>query len=170
MQFSARSFIITKDYDEKYPLDFNKYLEYDDISVFNKVKEEISNNGENKGIAKILMFRQHHECIYETLDYTSIKDKEVFEKNVAEIKEKFDEDLMTDNAQDAPNKFKKGRFYVKLRSPKSSDIKDKYKEIEKVSNIIKSLDEGINKNRLYAPKDNNLEEVKKYVATIEWEP
>jgi hypothetical protein len=161
---------LLKNLGEKYPFEIKEYLEYDDSSVSNKIKEEITNNGENKNLANILMYRQHHECVKETLDYTSPKEKEIFEKNVKEIKEKFGGNFLTDNAQDAPNKFKKERFYVKLKAPRSSDIKDKYKEIERVSNIIKSLDEGINKNRLYAPKNENLEEVKKLIVTKEWEP
>jgi len=160
---------LLKNYGEKYPFDVKEYLEHDDASVFNRVKEEISNNGEYKELANILMYRQHHECVKGTLDYTSIKEKEIFEKNIEEIRKKFGANFLTDNAQDAPNKFKKERFYVKLRSPKSSDIKDKYKDIERVSNIIKSLDEGINKNRLYAPKNDKLEEVKRYIDAMEWE-
>lgn len=160
---------LLKDNNGKYPIEIDKYLAYDDISVFSKIKEEISNNGESKELAKILMFRQHHECIWQTKDYTSSKDKEVFEKNVEEIKKKFGENFLTDNAQDAPNKFKKERFYVKSRAPKSNDIKDNYIEIERKSNIIKSLDEGINKNRLYAPKNDKLEEIKKCVAEMDWE-
>ena len=150
----------------KYPLNIDEYLKYDDVTVFNKIKDEISSNGKNKKLAEILLYRRHHECIWATPDNTTYKEKELFNENIKEIKNKFGNIFLIDNAQDAPNKFKKEIFYVKLRTPKS---KEKYKEIDSFSNIIKSLVE-VNKYRLYAPSDGKFKKIKKYVDELDWEP
>lgn len=159
---------ILADSNDKYPPNLDEYLKLDDNTIGQKIQEEVYSGGENKELAEILLHRRHHECIRETSDYTNDIEKKIFERNVGKIKDKFGDRFLTDNAQDAPNKFRKEQFYAKLRSPKSNQLKDKYKEINKISEIIKSL-EAINKYRLYAPRSNELEAMKSHVSESDWE-
>ena len=94
----------------------------------------------------------------------------VFLKRFEEIRNRFsDVEILKDNAKDAPNKFKKGIFYVKLKNPKTNSISDRYEIINEKSTLIKSLRDDINRLRIYCAREH-FEKIKEFSDNLVWKP
>ena len=153
-----------------YPETLTEYLRFDDSVVIAELEEEYYSKGENFKFARIIFERKHHELIHETNDFASPAEEKLFFNRKKDIEQKFpDVELLADPTKDAPNKFKKDPFYVKVRNPKTSSIADKYEIINEKSNLIEKLNDEIHKFRLYCPREN-VNEVKEFYKTLNFKP
>lgn len=155
---------------KRYPIDIERYITYDDPWVLTKISQQVSKNGKHRRLAEILFNRKNYKTLWQTSLYTGPKEKEVFDENRNELKDKFtDVDFKTDGAGDAPNKFKKEIFYVKKKHHRAQSFKDKYSEIDNESTMIKNLIE-FNIFRAYVPRDR-FQEVEEYSRkNLKWKP
>ncbi len=151
----------------KFPLHVENYLAYDDYFVFQRLREEIYEKGKNKELARAILNRRHPRKVKElpTVHPTE-KEIKAFRSRCEQLKKEFP-GISIDNAEDAPNKFEKEPFYIRDRDSLSDS--DKWVEIDKRSQLVKRLDQ-VNQYRVYAPDDANLEEIKKRVNELKWEP
>ncbi|HEY0087933.1 MAG TPA: hypothetical protein VGB37_03760, partial [Candidatus Lokiarchaeia archaeon] len=152
-----------------YPSNVKEFLKFDDYRIMNFINEAKSKNNQIGSLAKIIIYRKHYEVLKESPDYTEDKEKNLFDSNFNKIKDKFNIEIFKDDANDAPNKFKKEPFYLKLRNPKDRKIGSRFDEIEVLSKVIKELDDKIRKLRIYVPKDD-LNRCKNFSDNLNWKP
>jgi len=152
-----------------YPSETNKFLEYDDNKVMGFMYESLEKKDDCSYYANSIINRQHYRTLIESSDFSTVKESKVFKRSFERIKKKFPKvDILLDSASDAPNKFSKDAFYVKLKKPKGNDLNSRYVEIDEVSDIITKLGE-IEKYRVYVPKEHS-DEIKKERDSLTWKP
>jgi HD superfamily phosphohydrolase len=134
--------------DGKYPLDVNQYLLLGDDDVVRQLHAVACDKSKpGSKSARRLVCREHFQMLEESREDASPKDKDIYEKACHKLKEEFGDGFFTDSSNDAPNKFKYERFWVRSRN--STIDRAHYQEIEKSSVMIKKFDTPLLICRIY---------------------
>jgi HD superfamily phosphohydrolase len=150
-----------------YPHRPDDFIKYDDFSIMDIIKRNTRYVSKRGDLAKIIRNRWHYVVLTESSDFTKEKEEIIFCGNAEKIKSKFPEsNIFIDSAYDAPNKFKKDPFYLKLKAPMAGI---KYNEIEQCSDVIRNLDDRIRKFRIYVPQ-SKLKRIKAFSDKLIWNP
>lgn len=138
------------------PDQLEEYLNWDDFRVLDMIREKAT----EVESAKIILQRNHPRQVHGTTDYPEAKECRLFFEIRDSIREKFFAHnpaiLKADYAENAPHKFKKNEFSVK------GETTGRFYPINEVSKLVANL-HPIGKMRLYAPKDANLDEIRRFV-------
>jgi len=133
-----------------------EYLDWDDFRVMELIRQK-TNEIES---AKNILQRNHNRQVHSTTDYPEAKECRLFVEMRDRIRQKFfasnPEILKEDYAENAPHKFQKNEFFVK------GETTGRFIRIDQVSKLVANL-HPIEKMRLYVPKDEKLQEIRKFV-------
>jgi len=153
-----------------YPNNIKKYLALDDNVVFSWLTKSGHSKNPSLRDAKAILERNPSRRLAKTSVFAEDKEVEVFKRSFERIRRQFSgEHIFMDSANEAPNKFKKERVYIKRRHTSNMKMIDKYSDIEKISDLIKKLDDKIQMLRIYVPGEN-LIEIKKFADKLPWRP
>jgi len=154
---------------EHYPSEVEEFLKYDDNLIMSFMYKSLTNKDECSYYANIIINRKHYQTLFESSDFCKLKEVKYFKQCCEKLEKKFPKvDILIDSAIDAPNKFSKDAFYVKLLKPKGIDYDSKYDDIDMVSDIITKL-KNIEKFRVYVPEEK-FDDIKKISDKLAWKP
>lgn len=149
--------------DGKYPLSVEEYLMWDDCRAMQAIKNDVENEA-----CKNIVYRIVYPCVHETKAHPQVGDKHEFKLIVRDLKKNIKEEGFIED-------YSAGKMPHKI--PIKSEVTDekaiviinktsgKLSTISEESNIIRSLTEKIDIQRIYA-EPNIADTAQKYIKEI----